>query len=95
MEEDLGIKQLKQEIAQNDFNLDVQKNDFAHNKVMQKVDMLACKQEMVRRGIETLIGVLRTEQTSRTGTSYLESDIRKNAEKKLNQFINALALPEA
>lgn len=97
--DDLNTVILEQEIAQNDFNLDVQNSDFEHNKKIQKLDLFSSRQEIIRRDIEALISILKLDKGNsiaiKSSVKFLELETSVAVEKKLISFIEALQVPES
>ena len=75
--------------------VDILENDVNHNKLMQKSDLFCSKQEVIRRGIETLMSVVRIEHRDRNNCLYLNETTRNLAESKLVEFIKSLEVPKS
>jgi hypothetical protein len=94
--EELERRLKEQEVARNDLDYENAKKEQVHQETYQKFDLFSSKQEVIRRGIESLMNILRLENRSFTSAHgvlpALEATTRKNAEKKLNEFIADLVI---
>ena len=85
---DVQLKMAELQLKEAEFNLERSKLDQLHSHKICEMDLLASEQEIIRRGIEAMVLVIKNQ------SEYRGTELVKPTYNKLQEFINALEIPK-